>query len=88
MTEHPCNGMPRAAREAFERIMIAAPANASPAIIRVLLARGVIIQHEGARGLRPFKGMRYSVPPPVRQQWLAWCDEQIANGAPGFVAGA
>jgi len=82
VTDHPCKGMTRAQREAFERVAV----NQMPACtwptIDALLKAGVIERGEAetrrdAMGVYQIPSFR--VPLAVHAQWCAWCSEQPEN---------
>lgn len=78
MTDHPCKGMTKGQRDAFEQIAINQPPRARDATILKLKLRGLIdIVYETRRvGLGEYKIPVYSVPLPVHMQWCQWASEQ------------
>lgn len=83
MTDHPCKGMSKAQRRAFELIAV----NQSPSCkwdtIEELLRAGVI-QQDVSETRRDAMGVytipHFYVPLPVHMQWCEWCSEQPGNG--------
>lgn len=82
MTEHPCKGMTKAQREAFELIAV----NQFPACkwptIDALLAAGVIERgpsetRKDAMGIYHIPS--FFVPLPIHIQWCEWCSENVSE---------
>lgn len=79
MTEHPCKGMTKAQREAFEQIAVNMPPSASHKNLLALRANGLVdYENEviGRDALGAITVPRWFVPLPVHAQWCAWCSEQ------------
>jgi hypothetical protein len=79
MTEHPCEGLSRAARDAFERIAV----NQFPAcqwpVLDELLFAGVVLRgpdeiRRDAMGV--YRVPSFCVAIGIHAQWCAWCAEQ------------
>lgn len=78
MTDHPCKGMTKAQRAAFERIAINQEPRCSAVIIDKLLAAGVIERGPPKRyrdKLGSFEVSTFTVPVAVHHQWCCWCSE-------------
>lgn len=86
MTNHPCKGMSKAARRAFERIAVSAPPFAAKATIKALIDRSLIERGEdrylGNDRFGAITIPSYSVPIAIHMQWCAWCAEQAGEGEP------
>ena len=79
VTDHPCKGMTKAQREAFERIAIDEESFAGTRTLERLLDRGLV--ERGPDMLIPsalgnIRVAQYRVPLPVHAQWCEWCSEQ------------
>lgn len=78
MTNHPCQGLSRAARSAFEQIAVNAAPTCTWHEIDELMAAGLIlfgpyeIRHD-AMGL--YRIPSFAVPIGIHAQWCAWCSE-------------
>jgi len=76
MTDHPCKGMTRAQRDAFERIATNQTPNCMWLTIDALMAAGVIergqdeVRHDA---LGRYVIPSFYVPLNVHRQWCAWC---------------
>jgi hypothetical protein len=78
MTEHPCKGMTKSQREAFERIATNQfPACKWPTLDALmqagLIERGPDDTRRDAMGIYYIPS--FFVPLPVHAQWCAWCSE-------------
>lgn len=83
MTDHPCKGMTKGQRAAFERVAINQPPYASDRTLKALLDRGVVTRGEDKvvrDGLGEFRIPTYIVPLPIHAQWCEWCSEQPDTG--------
>lgn len=80
MTDHPCKGLSKAARKAFEAISINQPPRCAQKTLDLLLERGLIerapdrIVAQSALG--PIVVKDYRVPLPVHYQFCTWASEQ------------
>lgn len=79
MTDHPCRGMTKTQREAFERIAINKHPRCKWSVIDKLIERGVIERgpdetRRDAMGAYHIPSFR--VPLMVHAQWCEWCSEQ------------
>lgn len=83
MSEHPCKGMNRAQREAFEMIAVSQHPRCKPQTIAALLARGVVTRGPdeilGRDALGQIAVPTYYVPMQIYMQWCDWCSEQPEN---------
>lgn len=78
MTDHPCKGMTKAQREAFERIAINQPPDATHKTLKALRAKGLIDYVDkvvGRDALGSITVPEWFVPLPVHAQWCEWCHE-------------
>lgn len=78
MVDHPCKGLTKAQREAFERVATNQHPGCAWPTIDVLLKAGVI--ERGPDDMRRdalgvYAIPRFHVPIPVHHQWCAWCAE-------------
>jgi hypothetical protein len=84
-TKHPCAGMTKAQRWAFEAIAISQSPHMHPKTTKVLLDRGVIQRDAdevvGRDNFGPINVARYSVPIHVHHQWCKWCSENVGGNA-------
>lgn len=79
MTDHPCKGMTKAQREAFERIAINQPPMASHKALLALRQKGLIDYEDreiGRDALGAIKVPLWFVPLPIHMQWCEWASEQ------------
>lgn len=79
MTDHPCKGMTRAHRVAFERIAINQPPGAGHKILKALREKGLIDYTDrvlGRDALGAIVVPEWFVPLPIHAQWCGWCSEQ------------
>jgi hypothetical protein len=78
MTDHPCKGLTKTQREAFERIAINQFPRCPQSTLDALLKRGVIECTNEARrdALGSYLVQNYYVPLPVHAQWCEWASEQ------------
>lgn len=82
MTDHPCKGMSRKQREAFEQIAINQHPQDGWRSIDALLKAGVIEKVEGEKrrdAMGVYEIPRFNVPLSVHMQWCEWCSEQPDN---------
>lgn len=83
MVDHPCKGMTKAQREAFEMIAVNQHPRAGQKTIDALLTRGVIRRGAdevlGRDAFGVIKVPSYHVPYPTHAQWCEWCSEQPEN---------
>jgi hypothetical protein len=84
MTEHPCKGLTKAQRDAFEAVAVNQVPNCKWDTIDALLKAGVI--ERGPDDVRcdamgVYHVPSFFVPLPIHMQWCAWCSEQhqVAN---------
>lgn len=79
MTAHPCKGMTKVQRDAFEAIATNQTPQCGWKSIDALLKAGVI-ERGGSEKRRDALGTyeipSFSVPLPVHMQWCEWCAEQ------------
>lgn len=78
MTAHPCRGMTKAQKEAFERIAINEHPRCGWLTLDALLARGVIKRGEGETrkdAMGTYEIPSFFVPLPIHIQWCQWCSE-------------
>lgn len=72
---HPCEGLPRAARDAFDAVAAGSEPRASTKTLDLLLERELLERtvrlHYFDDGLPPCKGYSYSIPIPHH---IAWCE--------------
>ncbi len=79
MTDHPCKGMTKRQREAFEQIAISQPPQATHKTLVALRERGLIdYKNEtiGRDALGAITVPRWFVPLLVQMQWCEWASEQ------------
>ena len=79
MTDHPCKGLTKAQRAAFEQIAINESAPVGNSTLKPLLERGLIERVEDMlipSSMGNIKIAQYRVPLPVHAQWCEWCSEQ------------
>lgn len=82
MTDHPCKGMTKAQRDAFEAIAINLQPQCTWPTIDVLLKAGVIERGEGEKrrdAMGTYEIPSFFVPLPIHMQWCEWCAEQPNN---------
>lgn len=84
-TEHPCKGMTKRQREAFEQIATGeALPRAMPITLQRLQTNGLIERGPdkvlGRDALGVISIPQYYVPLPVHAQWCQWCSEQLTDG--------
>lgn len=88
LADHPCKGMSRADRDAFEAIAInQIPRNGWRSIDRLLEA-GVIERGESEKrrdALGTYEIPRFFVPLPIHMQWCDWCSRQSERSSKGGV---
>ena len=81
MTDHPCKGMSKAQREAFEQIAINQTPQCKWPTIDALLKAGVI-ERGNSEPRRDAMGVyqipSFYVPLPIHHQWCVWASEQEA----------
>lgn len=80
MTDHPCKGLSKGAKKAFEAIAISQPTGASQKTLDLLLERGLIERGPDRIFHDRFGEMRipqYQVPLPIHYKWCKWCSEQL-----------
>lgn len=85
MADHPCKGMTRAQREAFERIAIQQPHGATHKTLLALRARGLVDYNDkviGRDSLGKITVPEWFVPTAVHMQWCEWCSREIRRLAP------
>lgn len=78
-TKHPCAGMTKAQREAFERIAINEPPRSTHKVLKALREAELIDYRErivGRDALGKIAVPDWFVPPPIHAQWCAWCGER------------
>lgn len=78
-TTHPCSGMTKVQRDAFEQIAINQPPQCGWKSIDALLKAGVIERGKGdirRDAMGTYEIPNFYVPLPVHMQWCAWCSEQ------------
>lgn len=83
--DHPCKGMTRAQRDAFERIASGQAHNATHRTLLALRQRGVVDYESkivGRDALGTFSVPEWFVPLPVHAQWCEWCTQEIRRLAP------
>jgi hypothetical protein len=79
MTDHPCKGMTKRQREAFEQIAISQPPRATHKTLVALRERGLIDYEDevvGRDALGTITIPRWFVPLPIHFQWCEWASEQ------------
>jgi hypothetical protein len=79
MTDHPCKGLTKAQREAFEQIAVNLPHRATHKTLLALRAKGLIGYTDkviGRDALGKITVPEWFVPLPVHMQWCQWCSEQ------------
>lgn len=79
MREHPCKGMTKAQRAAFEQIAINQHPYATHKTLKALREKGLIDYREitiGRDALGKITVPEWFVPLPVHAQWCAWCSAQ------------
>lgn len=79
MTDHPCKGMTKAQRKAFERIAINVPPYCKWPTIDALLKAGVIERGKDdvrRDALGSYAIPNFYVPLHIHAQWCEWCSEQ------------
>lgn len=79
MIDHPCKGLTRAQRAAFEQIAINQTPQCTWPTIDALLKHGVIERGEGETrrdAMGVYTIPHFYVPLPVQMQWCGWCSEQ------------
>lgn len=74
MTDHPCKGLSRAHRRAFERIAINQFPQAKKMTIDRLLTAGLIQRTSDGKG--------YFVPILVHYRWCQWASENVKEETP------
>ena len=84
MTDHPCKGLTKAQREAFERLAIGLSLGCTWPTIDALTEAGVI--ERGADDTRRdamgiYNIPSFFIPPAVHAQWCEWCAEQPDTAA-------
>lgn len=83
MTDHPCKGMTKPQRDAFEQIAIGLFPVARPKTIKALLDAGVIEQLPdkiiGHDGFGCITRPDYCVPLLIHMDWCKWASEQPEN---------
>ncbi len=82
MTDHPCKGMTRGQRDAFEQIAVNQHPRCKWPTIDVLLKAGVIEQGESEKrrdAVGTYEIPNFFVPLPIHMQWCEWCAEQSEN---------
>ncbi len=78
-TRHPCAGMTKAQRAAFELIAINEHPRATRSTFDALIKKGLIEERRevvGRDALGSVVATRYHVPLPIHMQWCEWCAEQ------------
>lgn len=82
MTDHPCKGMTKAQREAFERIAVNESPGCTWPTIDALLKAG-LIERGPSETRRDAMGVYsipyFYVPLPIHAQWCEWCSENVAH---------
>lgn len=82
MTDHPCKGMTKAQRAAFEQITINERPTASHKTLLALRNAGLIDYRDKVVG-RDALGLitvpEWFVPLPVHIQWCEWCSENVSD---------
>ena len=86
MAKHPCNGMTKAQREAFERIATNQIPDCTWPTIDALLKAGVIERgpddvRRDAMGVYIIPS--FFIPIPIHIQWCAWCSELHSDNGDG-----
>ena len=80
MTDHPCKGLSKKQRDAFEAIAISMDRAEHQKTIEALLKRGLIVRGDDKVLGRDHFGLitvpTYYVPLPIHAQWCEWCSEQ------------
>jgi hypothetical protein len=80
VTDHPCKGLPRAARHAFEVLTIGQQPQCTPKTLVLLLERGLIERDDDRIVGRDCFGLvtisEYFVPLHVHHQFCEWASEQ------------
>lgn len=79
MTDHPCKGMTKAQRAAFERIAIGQPPMAAHKVLLKLRERGLVDYTDkivGRDALGKIIVPEWFVPFAIHAQWCEWCSEQ------------
>lgn len=82
MTDHPCKGLTKAQREAFERIAVNQEPMATHKTLLALRAKGLIGYTDkvvGRDALGKITVPEWFVPLHVHYQWCNWCSEQPDN---------
>lgn len=82
MTDHPCKGLSKAQREAFEQIAISQPPRATHKTLISMRQKGLIdyVDREiGRDALGKIVVPEWFVPLPIHMQWCEWCSEQPDN---------
>lgn len=88
MTDHPCAGMTKAQRQAFEQIAINQQPMATHKTLLALREKGLIGYTDkvvGRDALGKITIPEWFVPIHVHMQWCEWCSEQPENAAVGSV---
>ena len=79
MTDHPCKGMTKAQRAAFERIAVNQSHGANHKTLLALRGAGLVDYKNrvvGRDALGAITVPDWCVPLPVHAQWCQWCSEQ------------
>lgn len=83
LAEHPCKGLSKAHREAFERIAVNQAPGCTRPTIDALLKAGVI-EHGPKETRQDALGVyqipSFVVPLLVHMQWCEWCSENVGDG--------
>lgn len=76
-TKHPCVGLSRSLRNAFEQIAIGQDLGIPHKTLRKLDGLGLVVTEiENRGGFPPMKVLRAHVPIAIHMQWCQWCSEQ------------
>lgn len=82
-TKHPCDGLTKAQREAFESIAVGQCLGFHFTTYQKLLAKRLIERLPdkvvGKDIFGPIRLPDYQVPLPVHIQWCQWCDENVTD---------
>jgi hypothetical protein len=79
MTDHPCKGLTKAQRAAFEQIAINQVPQCKWDTIDALLKAGVVERGKGEvrrDAMGTYEIPYFFVPLPIHMQWCEWCSEQ------------
>lgn len=82
-TRHPCAGMTKAQKKAFEMIATGRDYGLHASSVDALVAAGLVLrlrdQIIGRDAFGAISVPRYEVPLPVHMQWCQWCAENVED---------